>query len=78
MTDKHIGELLKEAAGDPELYNEVSRILYKDLGIVGAEACLVCFHIANHYKQMYYDECDEAVSCSECSKRYKCRAYLGD
>ena len=78
MSDNHIDELLKEAAGDPELYNEVSRMLYKDLGIVGAEVCLVCFHIANYYKQKFFDECYYVTTCSECSQRSKCRAYSGD
>lgn len=54
--ETNIEYLLKYCAGVPDLYNEVSRILWAEFNIRGAETALLCTFIADKIRIKYKEE----------------------
>ena len=54
--ERNIDYLLGYAAGVPDLYNEVSRILWAEFNIRGAETALLCTFIADKIRIKYKEE----------------------
>ena len=49
--ERNIDYLLGYAAGVPDLYNEVSRILWAEFNIRGAEVALLCTFVADKIRK---------------------------
>ena len=54
--ETNIEYLLKYCARVPDLYNEVSRILWAEFNIRGAETALLCTFIADKIRIKYKEE----------------------
>ena len=53
MNKKDIGSLIDYCAKCPEIYNEVSRQIYKDFEIVSAEIVLLVTYYVNEERRRY-------------------------
>ncbi len=53
--DENMEMLLRKCSKHPELYNKVSNILYKDLGLQSAEVTLTCAYTVLKLREVEYD-----------------------